>query len=66
MSTILPGNQESAALALDGGSYGLLARRQTMMKVGPEIIAKYDGTLITGTSYKRYDATNKILQKVYD
>lgn|GEM_PF-3716286 len=66
MSTILPGNQESAALALDGGSYGLLARRQTMVKVGPEIIAEYDGTLIDGTSYKRYDATNKILQKVYD
>lgn len=66
MSTILPGNKESAALALDGGSYGLLARRQTMVKVGPEIIAEYDGTLITGTSSKIHDATNKILQKVYD
>lgn len=66
MSTILPGNQESAALALDGGSYGLLARRQTMVKVGPEIIAEYDGTLITGTNIKIHDAANKILQKVYD
>lgn len=37
MSTILPGNQESAALALDGGSYGLLARRQSMMEVEPFI-----------------------------
>lgn len=35
MSTILPGNQESAALALDGGMYGLLARRQSMMEVEP-------------------------------
>ena len=35
MSTILPGNQESAALALDGGMYGLLARRQGMMAVEP-------------------------------
>lgn len=66
MSTILPGDQESAALALDGGSYGLLARRQTMAKVGSEIIAEYDGTLITGSSYKRADAANKILQKVYN
>lgn len=37
MSTILPGNQESAALALDGGMYGLLARRQSMMEVEPFI-----------------------------
>lgn len=35
MSTILPGNQESAALALDGGMYGLLVRRQGMMAVEP-------------------------------
>lgn len=38
MSTILPGNQDSAALALDGGSYGLLARRNTMMQNEPYVL----------------------------
>lgn len=33
MSTILPGNQESAALALDGGTFGLLQRRTAMFGV---------------------------------
>lgn len=34
MSTLLPGNQESAALALDGGMDGLLRRRKMMRGIG--------------------------------
>lgn len=45
MSTILPGNQESAALALDGGTYGLLERRIELMKrLDHSIVAYWDGT----------------------
>lgn len=44
MSTILPGNQESATLALDGGVYGLLARRRELMeRIDPSLIAYWDG-----------------------
>ena len=53
MSTILSGNQESAALALDGGMYGLLARRQSMMGVEPFIehpdCARFDFELDSDT-----------------
>lgn len=41
MSTILPGNQESAALALDGGLYGLLHRRRNMMWPNDKVILWY-------------------------
>lgn len=58
MSTILPGNQESAALALDGGVYGLLARRHVMQLKEALVINATDNPKIMAALYAKGLAPN--------
>lgn len=58
MSTILPGNQESAALALDGGMYGLLARRHVMQLKEALVINATDNPKIMAALYAKGLAPN--------
>ena len=58
MSTILPGNQESAVLALDGGMYGLLARRHVMQLKEALVINATDNPKIMAALYAKGLAPN--------
>lgn len=58
MSTILPGNQESATLALDGGVYGLLARRHVMQLKEALVINATDNPKIMAALYAKGLAPN--------